>query len=492
MSSPPDYYNLLGIRRDATLEEIRKAYFEAAQRLHPDKNVAPGETEMFLDIQQAYETLADPKKRASYDSALPQQATSPAAVTCDVIYGRQNLLRLDEPQVFYALLEIRPVERGQQAASPPLNACLVLDRSTSMQGPKMDVVKTTAVQLIRRLRSQDILSVVVFSDRAEVLVPARGDREAGKVEARIQMLQPSGGTEILQGLRAGLDEVRQNLNPGRVNHLILLTDGQTYGDEQACLALAEQAAAQGVGISAMGIGADWNDAFLDALAIRTGGTSSFIADPQDIQPLLLEKFDRLARVYAEDVTLGFETEPGVSLRYAFRIEPEAGSMALESPLRLGQVLLDVPLRVLLELTVPPLTSGAKTMRMLDGKLNLRVAGQQAIPAPLLLSLEREVSDAASSEPPPQVLLQALSRLSLYRMQERARAEAEAGEYGKASQHLQYLATHLLSQGERALARTVLLEADHIQRTGKLSGEGRKKIKYGTRALLLSGDVKEQA
>ena len=62
-----DYYAILGVARDASQEQIKRAYFEAAQKLHPDKNTVAGETELFLGAQQAYETLSNPKRRALYE-----------------------------------------------------------------------------------------------------------------------------------------------------------------------------------------------------------------------------------------------------------------------------------------------------------------------------------------------------------------------------------------------------------------------------------------
>jgi len=104
---------------------------------------------------------------------------------------------------------------------------------------------------------------------------------------------------------------------------------------------------------------------------------------------------------------------------------------------------------------------------------------------------REVHETPSSDPPPTKILTALSRLTLYRMQERARVAADGGEYSSASRHLQNLATHLLSQGENSLAKSVLLEADSLERMHAWTASGNKDIKYNTRALLLSGP-KEQA
>ena len=70
MAGEQDYYKLLGVPRDATQEQIRRAYREAALRLHPDRNVRPGETELFVDVNRAYEVLNDPARRSEYDEKL--------------------------------------------------------------------------------------------------------------------------------------------------------------------------------------------------------------------------------------------------------------------------------------------------------------------------------------------------------------------------------------------------------------------------------------
>ena len=88
-------------------------------------------------------------------------------------------------------------------------------------------------------------------------------------------------------------------------------------------------------------------------------------------------------------------------------------------------------------------------------------------------------------------MDALSHLSLYRLQERARKEVETGQISQASRHLQYLATHLLSIGDRELAHTVLVEADHLQQSRHFSKDGDKRIKYGTRALLLPSGLEQE-
>ena len=483
MTAATDYYALLGIFRDATQEEIRSAYLKAVQRLHPDRNVAPGETEIFLEVQQAYELLSNPQRREQYNNSLPREDTQDSPVALDILYSRPNLVHTEESQVIYILLEIASNTRTGQFSTPPLNVCLVLDRSTSMKDAKMDLLKAAAIQFLRRMRPEDLFSVVAFSDKAEVVAASSYQVDRQKLESPIRNIIPSGGTEMYQGLKAGLDEIQRGRSAGRVNHIILLTDGHTYGDEEACLELAAQAAQQGVGISAMGIGTDWNDSFLDQLAARTGHTSRYIARPQDIQRFLDEKFDALTHVVADETSIEFKLADGVRLHYAFRLQPETGPLGVDALLSLGPILRDTRLSVVLELSVEASALTGESLTLLDGKIHVSMKARAISAPPLRVRIERPVSAQAGQDPPPLPIMQALSRITLYRMQERARAEAQAGEYEKATRSLKFLASHLSSVGEESLARTVLFEVENLSRKQSFSQEGEKEIKYATRALI---------
>ncbi len=489
-SESQDYYSLLGIARNATPEDIKRAYFEAAQKLHPDKNKAAGETELFLGVQQAYEVLANPKRRALYDATLAPEEKIILPYSYKVIFSRPNLVNLDEPQMLYVILELEAPTEARLSPAPPLNVCIVIDRSTSMQGEKMDIVKAAAIQVLRNLRPQDILSVVTFSDRAEVIIPASYYQERTRLEAKIQMIQPSGATEIYQGLELAAKEVMRSVDSKRVNHIILLTDGQTYGDEQQCLALASKLAERGIGISGMGIGKEWNDIFLDVLATRTGGSSAYMAQPQDIKRLLLEKFNALAQTYADDISLTLATVDGVELSYAFRLQPDPAPILLESPLRLGTILQDASTQVIFEYMIHPKAVKSDSLVIMDGTLKVSIASQLTPVPALRMRYGRPVSDVPEADPPPPQIVHALSRLMLYRMQERARKEIDNGHLENATRHLKMLASNLLSQGERSLAQTILLEVDHLQKQNSLSAEGIKKMKYGTRALVVAQPKKE--
>jgi Ca-activated chloride channel homolog len=482
MSAKLDHYRLLAIPREATPEEIRSAYFDAARHYHPDANPDPEAKEKFIEIQAAYEVLTNPEKRKAYDATLSKFAYTPA-ISINVQYSRSSVPRLDEPQLAYVLLEIMPTAELDESKRPPLHLALVLDRSTSMKGERMDMVKANVTQLVRKLSGKDILSVVAFSDRAEVLVPASKIHDAEKMIDRITMLECKGGTEIFQGLEAGVNQLRMRDAKNAIRHVILLTDGQTYGDEENCLELTREAAREGIIVSAMGIGNEWNDAFLDHLVSLSGGNTLFISTRRDLYKFMEQKVNSMGSIYASGLSFEFDLYPGAQLRYAIRLSPEVSPLPVFSPFMLGNLNYGRRQIVLLEFLLAEISKDASYARLANGYLRMEVPSDRQ-KAELPLSFYRPVTDEISPELPPSDIVDAMARLTLYRLQERARTEVEAGNITQATRHLQYLATHLLSHGDRELAHTVLVEAEHISQSHRFSKDGDKQIKYGTRALLL--------
>ncbi len=482
-STKRDYYAILGVLRDSSQEEIRRAYYAAARRLHPDRNTLTGETEIFLEVQQAYEVLSNPKRRALYDATLPKEDAEPSPTEVTIEYSRPSLVRLDEGQLIYALLDFAP-HAAAQKTTMPLNVCLVVDRSTSMQGEKMDLTKAAALQVLRMLRPDDIFGIVIFGDRAEVTIPSTFLRDPKHLQSRIQAIQTGGATEIFQGLEAGLTELRRGLDPGRSTNLILLTDGHTYGDEPQCLELAADAARQNITIHGFGIGTDWNDIFLDRLTGATGGRSTYIATPLDIQRVLTDKFKALEGAFVDDVLLETSALEGVEIDYVFRLQPDGAPIPPGKSMHLGPILQDATLQLLFEFMVDPAASAADQVTLLDAAIRPAVSASPSRIPPQRLRLMRPVTTSPHTEAPPPGILQALSRLSLYRLQERARHEVEEGQIESATRHLRHLASQLTSQGQHELAKTALLEAENLDRIQAFSGEGGKQIKYGTRALVV--------
>lgn len=492
MPDQTDYYQILNVPPDASPEEIRRAYHKAARDLHPDMN--PASADGFILVQQAYEVLSNLTKRAAYDARLEKEKEENSPVLVKTTFSRKVLPSLSDEQLFYALIEIQANNKLKQDVeelytTTPFNLCLVLDTSTSMQGERLDTVKAAAIELVRQLGPMDYLSIVTFNDRAEVLLPATSQPDLKDISTRIRMIRAHGGTEIYSGLEAGLREVARNLSPNTVNHLILLTDGRTYGDEPDCLRLADQAARMRISISGLGMGEEWNDVFLDDLTARTGGNCTYLSHPSRLHNYLQEKLHLMGSSIADQLILDLRLGQGVRLRDAYRLSPEATPLNDRQPLQLGSLPRDDSLTVLLEFLINPLDAGVQWLRLAEGELRLHMPlGEQTEFSERLL-ISRPVQANPPVEYPTRPLVQALSRITLYRMQERARMDMATGNVDSASQRLHNLASHLLSQGNHHLARTVLREADQLRATHSLTAEGEKRLKYGTRAFLLPSKIR---
>ena len=486
-------YERLGLPRDASPEEIRHAYRQLVLRLHPDRNLNKGETELFIDIQKAYERLADPVKKADYDRKLPGELEIESPINVKLYFSQPSLIRLPEAQVIYALMELNlHPDTSLLVSSTPLNVSLVVDCSTSMQGIRLDTVKLTAIDLIRQLQPNDIFSLVKFNDWAELLIPAGKLPDVKSTEMKIQLLQAGGGTEIFKGLEMGFAQVCQALASNRVNHIILITDGRTYGDEIYCEKLADQSAAMGIGISALGIGNQWNDKFLDRITSKTGGICKYVSNISEIRNTLLEEISRLGSNLTEQINFSYQLPPYIGLRSSFRLQPDPSPLVLGSPMILGFMPRFGSMKVLFEFTLNEIPVELAELTVAKGFISYEIPRHRIKNQYVQrLIFDRRISLEAGKADPPVEIINAMKLLSLYHMQERAREAMLTGDVNAATRHMQNLATHLLSKGEGMLAQSILDEVDYMQRNQAFSEDGEKRIKYGTRALLLPAGTEEK-
>jgi Ca-activated chloride channel family protein len=482
MQVEKDYYAILGLSSTANAQEIKKAYRRLARRYHPDTGAAEEDAAHFREIQEAYDVLADPEQRKAYDRWREMEGLDQEpALILRATPSHQTLSCLGEEQAFYILVEIMPSSeiKGRR---PPLNLCLVLDRSTSMQGERLQNAKNAASYIIDRLGEDDIFSLVTFSDKAETVLSGHQRLDKAMAKSVASTIASGGGTEILQGLLAGLNEIEKDRLPNSINHLILLTDGQTYGDEEGCLEQAEIARRRQISITTLGLGADWNDELLDQLAARSGGTSAYIDSPTKIIEVFRDKIRSLRSVLARDLALTLRLGKKVKLREVSRVSPFITKLEeQEGVFPLGMLESRQSDAFLVDMLVSPQPAGQHRLVRVEVVGDVPTLGRQEEKAwqEIIVNF---TEDPIPDQQVPSAIVGALGKLAIFKMQEKTLIELEQGETNLATQRLETMATRLINIGEIELARAALLEASRISKTGQLSPEGRKKIKYGTRSL----------
>ncbi len=287
----------------------------------------------------------------------------PGEVTLNCQLGKEHMPVTGGSQVAYVLVEVKPTEMMAQVRMP-LNFAIVLDRSGSMKGAKLNAVKQAVQKLIDQMADTDTISVVAFDDNVQVIVPAQPAMDKPGIKLAVDRIRDGGGTTMSLGMSVGLNELRKYYSPGNVNRMVLLTDGVTYGDTDRCRALADDAGRQGVNIYPLGIGADWDEDLLDNIGRRSGGLEAeFIRQPDDALHIFQQQFQSAAAVAVRNAQLLLHLSQGITPKKAVKVLPQISDLGQDVlsdrqvVISLGDLEKDTPQAVLFELMIEPKPAG---------------------------------------------------------------------------------------------------------------------------------------
>jgi Ca-activated chloride channel homolog len=402
------------------------------------------------------------------------------------ILSKDALPMARSEQAVYALLDIK-AGTGTSLGTMPMNFAMVLDRSGSMDGEKMENMKEAVGYVVDHLDDEDSISVTIFDDQVETLVPSQPAKNRDEIKSLIAQIIARGGTQISDGLKAGTEELEKGYGQDRVNRILLLTDGQTWDDEDACLKLADEAGKQGIAITTIGIGEEWNEKLLLQIAERSRGDAHWIQNPIAILEAFRKELTGMQSVAATNLKITARMSPGVRPSKVYVTTPMIADVSKKTiedntvVMNLGSLDGIRGQMMLIEARVSAQKAGAFRLGQVEVVYDIPSQGVKNRSTRSDLSVTF-TADAASTSKVNAEVMNIVEKVSAFKLQTRALTEAEAGNIAVATQKLQAAATVLLNMGEDELAKTAEKEIVGLTKTGALSAAGTKKLEFGTRKL----------
>lgn len=204
---------------------------------------------------------------------------------------------------------------GAQRA--PLNLAVVIDRSGSMSGFKLTQAKQAAKQLVSQLTANDRLSIVHYGSDVKSMAGSYATTEnKERMLSYIEGIWDDGGTNIGAGLSTGRDLLLAARSDFKVSRMILISDGQpTEGltDSNGLNAIVRETRQQGISVSSIGVGTDFNEDLMQGFAVAGSGAYAYLADASQLGTIFSKDLNQAATQVARNVTLTFELPAGVEL-----------------------------------------------------------------------------------------------------------------------------------------------------------------------------------
>lgn len=248
------------------------------------------------------------------------QFTMGGAVSIDARLGSAYLQKGIAGQTYVSVLATTGANSG--IVRLPANVTLVIDRSGSMQGSRIQHAKAAANYVLDNMQDGDHFSLVTYSSDSVVDISSTlvNSTSRARIKQTIDNINVGGGTCISCGLESGrLQAKTADLGDG-VSRIILFSDGQANSgvtDTDQLGTLARAIEQQGITVTTIGVGLDYNEELMSQVAVSGNGNHYFVEDPSTLSTTLASEMNTLRELVAKQVTVAFRLGDGVSFVKGF-------------------------------------------------------------------------------------------------------------------------------------------------------------------------------
>jgi Ca-activated chloride channel family protein len=230
------------------------------------------------------------------------------------IEPERDYLLLGSPQEVVVKIDLSALDNKRKGKRIPLNLSVVLDRSGSMSGAKIEKAKQAAMELVDRLAPGDILSFISYSDRANVIFSAQEVEDKEALKRQISRIQPSGSTALYDGVQLGAAQVRKHFSGKRINRIMLLSDGLANvgpSSPQALRQLGHSLSEGGISVTTIGVGDDYNEELMSGLAEASDANYYYVKDTEKLPEIFAKELGELFTIAAREVRIEIICPDGV-------------------------------------------------------------------------------------------------------------------------------------------------------------------------------------
>jgi len=373
------------------------------------------------------------------------------------------VLPANKTQKTYVKVALTGIKTLPNTDRSPINIALVLDKSGSMQGSRIQAAKQAAIMAIDSLQGNDIVSVISYDNFVQVVVPATKASNKYSIRQKINALTANGSTALYAGVEQGAVEVKKFMGAQYINRVVLLSDGKAnvgHKSVQALAKLGERLGGQGISVTTIGLGAGYNEDLMSQLASYSDGNHAFVKDTNNLSQIFAYEFGDAKSAVANNIHITLHCAAGI--RPVQVMGRTATIQGQQVQVRLNQLPTGQDKFIILEVEVP--ASPAESQRpLLDVSINYfdlrhQITRQQRAHLAVSFSGSKQVVEEAEDE---EVMSSAAAQVANEMTKEAVKLR-DKGQVQEAKKLLDSSASYLRGMAEKNKSEALRQQAEQAQ------------------------------